>query len=91
VIVTDYSAAYGLKLVQAIEEQSAKSDYHIVIKRSYGLRDREEEAIRLLAHLGVSGLIIFPVHGDYILSTLYSILPTARTDCERQGNVASLS
>lgn len=65
VIVPDYSDSYGLRLVQAIEEQSAKEGYHIVIRRSYGMQDREEDAIRSLTQLDVSGLIIFPVHGDY--------------------------
>jgi GntR family transcriptional regulator, arabinose operon transcriptional repressor len=93
VIVPDYSDAYGLKLVQAIEEQSAKSDYHIVIKRSYGMQDREEEAIRSLVHLGVSGLIIFPVHGDYynqeLLRLVLSHFPVVLVDRYLKGIPAS--
>jgi GntR family transcriptional regulator, arabinose operon transcriptional repressor len=74
VIVPDYSDSYGLRLVHAIEEQSAKEGYHIVIKRSYGMQNREEDAIRSLARLEVSGLIIFPVHGDYYNQALLRLV-----------------
>jgi GntR family transcriptional regulator of arabinose operon len=93
VIVPDYSDSYGLKLVQAIEERSAIDSYHMVIRRSYGLQDREEKAIRSLAQLGVSGLIIFPVHGDYynqeLLRLVLSGFPVVLVDRYLKGIPAS--
>jgi DNA-binding LacI/PurR family transcriptional regulator len=93
VIVPDYSDSYGLKLIHAIEEQSAKAGYHIVIRRTYGLQDREESAILSLVQLGVSGLIIFPVHGDYynqqLLRLVLSDFPVVLVDRYLKGIPAS--
>jgi GntR family transcriptional regulator, arabinose operon transcriptional repressor len=93
VIIPDYSDSYGLRLVQAIEEQSAKEGYHIIIKRSYGLQDREEDAIRSLVQLDLRGLIIFPVHGDYYNQELLRLVlggfPVVLVDRHLKGIPAS--
>ena len=64
-ILEDFSASYGLHLLQAIEDRCSQRHMHMLMKRSYGRREEEEEAIHNFLHMGVDGLIVFPVHGDY--------------------------
>jgi len=69
-ILPDFSEVYGLKLLHAIEERCSEQDYHLLLKRTYGRREEEEQAIRSFARLGVDGLIVFPVHGEYYNANL---------------------
>jgi GntR family transcriptional regulator, arabinose operon transcriptional repressor len=64
-ILPDFSEVYGLAIVYAVEEACAKLGYHLVLRRTYGEQRLEEEAIRNLQQFGVSGLIVFPVHGEH--------------------------
>jgi GntR family transcriptional regulator, arabinose operon transcriptional repressor len=65
VVLPDFSETYALRLVHAIEEHCSRQFYFVVIKRTYGSQDVEKEAVQALVTLGVSGLIVFPVHGEF--------------------------
>jgi GntR family transcriptional regulator, arabinose operon transcriptional repressor len=64
-ILPDFSEVFGLAIVYAVEEACAKLGYHLILRRTYGEQRLEEEAIRALKEFGVSGLIVFPVHGEH--------------------------
>jgi DNA-binding LacI/PurR family transcriptional regulator len=64
-ILPDFSEVFGLAIVYAVEEACAKLGYHLILRRTYGEQRLEEEAIHALKEFGVSGLIVFPVHGEH--------------------------
>jgi len=74
VVMPDFAEVFGLKLLHSIEEQAASRDAYLIIKRTYGLQDEEERAIHALIQFGVSGLIVFPVHGDYYNQALLRVV-----------------
>jgi len=74
VILPDFSDAYGLELIHAIEAYCSTLDYFLIVKRTYGQRTEEEKAIRALVQFNVSGLIIFPVHGEFYNTELLRLV-----------------
>lgn len=64
-ITTDFTDTYGTGLVSGIEKYASKHGYSVVIKRTYGDIKVEEQAIQSLIELGVDGIIIMPVQGEY--------------------------
>ncbi len=73
-ILPDFSHDYGLQLIQAIEEYCSALDYWLIVKRTYGQRALEEKAIQVLGQFNISGLIIFPVHGEFYNTELLRLL-----------------
>ncbi|TDU84510.1 DNA-binding LacI/PurR family transcriptional regulator [Kribbella voronezhensis] len=70
-VVPDVSEAYGLELLQAIEERCAEHGANLIIRRTRGRQSDEEQAVEsLVAMDGVDGLIVFPVHGDFYNASL---------------------
>jgi DNA-binding LacI/PurR family transcriptional regulator len=70
-LLPDASPAYGLELLNAIEERAAENDFSMVLKRTHGLQEEEERAIERLVHSGsVDGLIVFPVNGEFYNASL---------------------
>lgn len=70
-LLPDASPAYGLELLNSIEECAAESEFSVVLKRTHGLREQEEQAIDKLVHTGsVDGLIVFPVNGEFYNASL---------------------
>jgi DNA-binding LacI/PurR family transcriptional regulator len=70
-LLPDASPAYGLELLNAIEERAAENDFTVVLKRTHGLQEEEERAIERLVHSGsVDGLIVFPVNGEFYNASL---------------------
>ncbi|MDZ4769190.1 MAG: GntR family transcriptional regulator [Chloroflexota bacterium] len=93
VVVPDFSDAYALKMLYAIEETCAKHNLFIVVKRTYGSQTVEKEAIQGLVAVGVAGLIVFPVHGEYYNSELLRLVlggfPVVLVDRHLKGIPAS--
>jgi len=69
-ILEDFSPSYGLRLLKAVEKRCSENNCHLLLKRTYGRREEEEQAIRAFQQLNVDGLIIYPVHGDYYNTSL---------------------
>ncbi|NCC44836.1 MAG: GntR family transcriptional regulator, partial [Clostridia bacterium] len=65
VILEHVSNSFGLDLMYFLDLFAARAEYKIVIRFSYGERERETEEIRFLLSMGVSGLIIMPSHGKH--------------------------
>jgi GntR family transcriptional regulator, arabinose operon transcriptional repressor len=64
-VMPDFSDAYGLKLLYAIESALSAHGAFLVLKRTYGERDQEEQAIHRFVRSGGDGLIVMPVHGEF--------------------------
>jgi DNA-binding LacI/PurR family transcriptional regulator len=73
-VLPHWSDVFGTGMLMAIEERASELDYTLAIKRSYGRRDVEDQAINTLVSLGVRGLIVFPVHGEYYNDSLLRIV-----------------
>lgn len=73
-IIPDFSDTYGTKLVHSIERRCTEKKCHLVIRRTYGMRDEEERAIKSLIELDVDGLIVFPVHGEHYNTKLLQLV-----------------
>lgn len=70
-LLPDASPAYGLELLNAIEERADENGLSLVLKRSRGEQEEEERAIDALVRSGsVDGLIVFPVNGEFYNASL---------------------
>jgi DNA-binding LacI/PurR family transcriptional regulator len=70
-VVPDMSEAYGLDLLNAIEERCAEYGAHLIVRRTHGRQSDEEKAVDSLVATGeVDGLIVFPVYGDFYNASL---------------------
>ncbi|MGN8648157.1 GntR family transcriptional regulator [Gracilibacillus sp. HCP3S3_G5_1] len=63
-IVPNFGDSYGTGIIEAIEEE-ANGKCFIMLKRSQGIPEREEEAIKELLAFGVDGLIVFPAKSKH--------------------------
>jgi len=68
-IVPSMSEAFGLDLLNTIEERCAEQGAHLVIRRTHGRQTDEEKAVDSLVAT-VDGLIVFPVYGDFYNASL---------------------
>lgn len=88
-VLPDFSDAYGLHLVYAIEEAVSEAGLHLILKRTYGQRKLEEAAIARLVARGLDGLIVFPVHGEHynpvLLKTVLDGFPVVLVDRYLRG------
>lgn len=74
-LLPDASPAYGLELMNAIEERAAESGLSLVLKRSRGEQEEEERAIEALIRSGsVDGVIVFPVNGEFYNASLLRLV-----------------
>lgn len=73
-ILPSFSDEYGLKLLQAMEKQSALHECDLIIKRTGGSKEEEEHAIKLFVSLGIKGLIVTPVHGAHYNAELIRLV-----------------
>jgi DNA-binding LacI/PurR family transcriptional regulator len=68
-IVPSMSEAFGLDLLNTIEERCAEYGAHLVVRRTHGRQTDEEKAVDSLVAT-VDGLIVFPVYGDFYNASL---------------------
>ncbi|WP_407647400.1 GntR family transcriptional regulator [Gracilibacillus salitolerans] len=95
-VITDFDDSYGTALISSIEKCTAEQSCFLVLRRSFGMPDLEEKAIRELVDLGVDGLIIFPSQGEYfseeILKLVLNKFPLVLVDRHLKGiSTASVS
>ncbi|MGH2534725.1 MAG: GntR family transcriptional regulator [Thermomicrobiales bacterium] len=92
-VLPDLSDVYGVRLLDAIEERCGDLGFHLLLKRTYGSREVEEQAIRSFVAAGVDGLIVFPVHGEYynvdLLRLVLDAYPVVLVDRQLRGIAAS--
>ena len=91
-ILEDFSPSYGLRLLKSIETSCAENNCFLLLKRTNGQREREEQAIKTFQQRGIEGLIVFPVHGDYynpsLLRMVLDNLPLVIVDRYLKGIAA---
>jgi len=63
-LLPDFSESFGTTLISGAEQEGARENCYLVVKKSYGRQDVEEKALNALLELGVAGIIIMPVHGE---------------------------
>ncbi|MET9311693.1 GntR family transcriptional regulator [Kribbella sp. NPDC003505] len=68
-IVPSMSEAFGLDLLNTIEERCAEHGAHLLVRRTHGRQTDEEKAVDSLVAT-VDGLIVFPVYGDFYNASL---------------------
>ena len=93
-LIPDASPAYGLELLNAIEERAGENGLSLVLKRSRGEQEEEERAIEALVRSGsVDGLIVFPVNGEFYNASLLRLAlaksPLVLVDRHLKGIAAS--
>ena len=93
-LLPDASPAYGLEMLNAIEERAGENGLSLVLKRSRGEQEEEERAIDALVHSGsVDGLIVFPVNGEFYNASLLRLAlaksPLVLVDRNLKGIAAS--
>lgn len=70
-LMPDASPAYGLELMNAIEERAGERGLSLVLKRTRGQQEEEERAIdALMSSDSVDGVIVFPVNGEFYNASL---------------------
>ncbi|AZN39361.1 GntR family transcriptional regulator [Paenibacillus albus] len=75
-VITDFADSYGTALIYGMEEASRANDSYLVLRRSFGSPEYEEQAIQGLLELGVDGLIIFPAQGEYFNAEILKLAIT---------------
>ncbi|OME51830.1 hypothetical protein BSK59_20155 [Paenibacillus odorifer] len=65
-IIPDFGNSYGTGLIYGMEQASRDNDCFLVLRRTFGIPENEEQAIQKLLDMGVNGLIIFPAQGEYL-------------------------
>lgn len=92
-IVPDFDSSYGAQIVSSVEARCAVQGCLLLLKQTYGQRDQEEQAIQAFVRLGVDGLIVLPVHGEYyngeILRLVLDRFPLVLVDRYLKGIPAS--
>uniref|UniRef100_UPI0034A02710 GntR family transcriptional regulator n=1 Tax=Saccharibacillus sp. CPCC 101409 TaxID=3058041 RepID=UPI0034A02710 len=92
-ILTDFSASYGTRLLYSLEEFTRKNDCFLVLRRTLGDQGSEEAAIQKMRSLGVDGLIVFPAQGEYfnaeILKLVIARFPLVLIDRKLKGVAAA--
>ncbi len=73
-VVPNFSDVFGTRMFHAIEERASEHGYSVVFKRTYGRREIEDGAISRFVNMGVRGLIVFPIHGEFYNDALLRIV-----------------
>ncbi|QGH36056.1 GntR family transcriptional regulator [Gracilibacillus salitolerans] len=90
-IVPRFAESYGTGIIEAIEEE-ADGKCFIMLKRSLGIPEREEKAIKEMLAYGVDGLIVFPAKSEHysleILKMIVNKFPFVLIDRSFKGIAA---
>ncbi|MDQ0193367.1 GntR family transcriptional regulator [Paenibacillus wynnii] len=92
-IITDFGNSYGTGLIYGMEQAARDNDCFLVLRRTFGDPDNEEQSIQKLLNLGVDGLIVFPAQGEYfsaeILKLVIGKFPLVLVDRHLKGVAAA--
>ncbi|MFC3746406.1 GntR family transcriptional regulator [Paenibacillus sp. GCM10012306] len=92
-IITDFGNSYGTGLIYGMEQASRDKDCFLVLRRTFGIPENEEQSIQKLLGLGVDGLIVFPAQGEYfnaeILKLVIDRFPLVLIDRHLKGVAAA--
>lgn len=92
-VITDFGNTFGTEMIYGMERASADNDSFLVLRRSFGLPENEEKAIRAFLELGVDGIIVFPAQGEFynaeILKLVIQQFPLVLVDRHLKGVAAA--
>lgn len=93
VVFADFADSFGTRLIYGIESRCRQLGYSIVLRWSQDDHNLEEQAIDELLRLGVAGIIIMPVHGEFYSETILRLVldkfPLVFIDRQMEGLEAS--
>jgi DNA-binding LacI/PurR family transcriptional regulator len=88
-VVSDFSDNFGTRLLFSIENTCRELGYSLILKRSRDSVSEEAAAIASLIELGVDGLLVLPIHGEYyneeILKLILARKPLVFVDRKMRG------
>ena len=88
-IIEDFAENFGAYIVSGVEKACSASGFFLLMKRSCGSQEEEKKIIDEFRSLGVSGIVIMPVHGDSyneaILKLVLDHFPTVLIDRHLKG------
>jgi DNA-binding LacI/PurR family transcriptional regulator len=88
-VISDFSDNFGTRLLFTIESVCRELGYYLILKRSMDSVTEEAKAIASLTALGVDGLLVLPIHGEYyneeILKLILEKKPLAFVDRKMRG------
>lgn len=64
-LLPDFADAYGLELVRGVEAECTARGHSLLLRRTGGSRQAEEEGVAAFRRAGAGALIVFPVHGEH--------------------------
>jgi GntR family transcriptional regulator, arabinose operon transcriptional repressor len=73
-VVTQFADEFGAILIRSIEAGCRELGYQVVLCITYESQKLEEEAIEKLLAMGVCGLIVLPVHGEFYNSIILKLI-----------------
>ena len=73
-ILPDFSDSFGMSLIAGFEKTCSQLGCHFVLKRSYGSRELETQAIESMIELGVGGIGIMPLHGEFYNTAILQLI-----------------
>ncbi|MBD0381921.1 GntR family transcriptional regulator [Paenibacillus sedimenti] len=92
-VMTDFGNTFGTGMIYGMEWASAEHDSFLVLRRSFGVPENEEKAIRAFLDLGVDGIIVFPAQGEFynaeILKLVIKQFPLVLVDRHLKGVAAA--
>jgi DNA-binding LacI/PurR family transcriptional regulator len=92
-VIPQFGDEFGATLTRSIEANCRELGYQVVLCLTYESQKLEEEAIEKLLALGVSGILILPVHGEFynpiILRLVLNKFPLVFVDRRLRGLEAS--
>lgn len=88
-ILPDFDESSGTDLLKSVEKTAADNGIFMILRLSYGDQSQEERSIDEVLLLGVDGIIIMPVHGEYyapkILRLVLDRFPVVFVDRHLRG------
>lgn len=73
-LMPDFSASYGMEVLEGVEEGASNENNLMIMKRTFGDQKKESEMIDELINAGVEGIIIMPVHGEHYSSDIMKLM-----------------
>ncbi|MGL4741310.1 MAG: GntR family transcriptional regulator [Sarcina sp.] len=67
-------SCYGIDTFDGIYDRAHKLGYDLIVKKSYENAQKEGEALTRLVKMGVEGIIVVPVHGEYYSQELLKLV-----------------
>lgn len=72
-IVSSLWSSYGIEIFDGIYDRADELGYDLIVKKSYGRVEKEGEALNKLVQMGVDGIVIAPIHGEYYSQELLKL------------------